>query len=158
MNDDDMKKKLDECREVVNRLLNDYLPAINESIGELRSQMLNEVIPPIRESIRRLNEQMVILFGRGGTGTRRTVNKYPRNYEDYLRVIKLVDRGVSVNRAAKLLQLPYSTCYSYSLMTPEQAEALRINRPYREDLPVGPTTPTDGTKGGPGSKGDDSGS
>ncbi|MDR1110117.1 MAG: hypothetical protein LBP92_05330 [Deltaproteobacteria bacterium] len=48
-----------------------------------------------------------------------------KSYPVYLKLKKLVDSGVTVYSASKLLKIPYSTCYSYNKMTKLEIDRLK---------------------------------
>jgi hypothetical protein len=49
----------------------------------------------------------------------------PRNYEDYLKAKEVLARGVSINGAAKVLKIPYTTVHYYATAKPETVERLK---------------------------------
>jgi hypothetical protein len=82
----------------------DTLTRLNAKVGELESRitrvedMLRQ--PPVRQRV-------------------------PRNYRDYLKVKETVGRGTSINSAAKILKLPYTTVHYYATASPDVVERLK---------------------------------
>ncbi|MDR2460714.1 MAG: hypothetical protein LBE38_08035 [Deltaproteobacteria bacterium] len=68
----------------------------------------------------------------------RKFSRSPRSIADYAKVMQLYKEGLSMNKIHKLLSIPYSTVYSYTMMNETELDLLRererLEKYYEEQI------------------------
>jgi hypothetical protein len=92
----------------------------NSRFKEEKSKITFKQLKKIETIVPGAKEDLLNLASKAGT---KVTN--PKSYSNYMKVKELIDEGRTIYAICRILRIPYTTCYVYSKMTPEQIERLK---------------------------------
>jgi DNA invertase Pin-like site-specific DNA recombinase len=126
-----LEREFGELQYVIrDRLVASWIPDVTKQLREARADIDSLMAGAPRYRPRALRQPTVDELEQGIIPAKperkyKIHNRYPKTYEEYLQIGKLQEAGVSINRTAKLLGVPYTTVYAYLHMSDDEVDTLR---------------------------------